>query len=217
MWTNENRLEEMYRCFCKHMQKGHFLQIDQWMVRIYDDVRYCVEETLVSAELTPAAYIFPCGSMTCGCCNKPYDMKGKEAMAFWDDDGEVMVCFDCRLLFNYSLLPMNVNAIDLDLEEFQRELSYMNMDIQDTRPALYQIRYERMCDVAEKLANTIGGVFLNNMKLADIRERFLAKRVIRRLQRAVERRRRNMLFRLLYNKAHMGLHGALCYAKSVVF
>jgi hypothetical protein len=210
-------MQEMFKCFEKHLEQGHYLQIDKWIVRIHDDIRYNVESTLVSAYLTPTAHLFPCGLMTCGCCEDEYEFYGKQNMAYWDDDEEVLVCKDCRLTYNHVLLPMNMFTDDLISEGFQREISYLNMEIDDTRVESYEKRYERMCNVAAQLADSLGGIFLNNMTIEDIRARFLAKRVIRRLREAVDRRRRNNLFRVLYHKANFGLHGALWHAKTVVF
>lgn len=80
-----------------------------------------------------------------------------------------------------------------------------------------QIRQEELMKTMEGMNENLSCeyIYLKNKKIEDIREEFLAKRVVRRWKKMVHTRVRERVVRVLYHCAGMDFNASIMLAKSV--
>ncbi len=207
------RLHEIGVMMVTHISKGYSLDVRSWLIELHDDYRYTVEGTLVSLATSVCARLFPCGKYTCGCCMQEQMMSRKD-VGYWDDDVTVIVCRECRNIGNKIMLPVVTSFYDVHPSMFMMMDKEM-VTVRDRRKSEEEQR-EKIHAMGYQFADTLGGTYLQNMCLKDVREYFLAKRVVNKWKRMREQRRRKYVAAILYEHAGVGKDAAWVHAHRVM-
>jgi hypothetical protein len=204
MFGHTEKVDELIRCLYGHVMKGYMVHIDSWLLEMFDDYQYKVEGVLVSVRPETSAHLFPRGMYQCGCCGGMTVLDRKN-ITYWDEDHGRMVCRECRIQEVKVMLPVVATFSNIAKEQYDN-IRRPCIEIQDKRRQ--EGHMERMDELGNRLADTLGGTYFQNRDGKGMREYFLAKRVIRRMRAWRERCRRRYIAKILYECGGIGKDAA---------
>lgn len=207
---SSSKIYEMLSAIETHMNNGHAIHIDKWSYMRTNVFGIKIEDTLVSVRYEDTLFVYPQGHFQCGCCksqNNVFEICGALRL---DNSIRALICQQCALhkltntihmqqhtVINY-IKPEFVKNNDILVHILKR---YPNIDFIDARLMSFK-NMNGFQDLARNIAFAHDLTYLGGMHLKDVRNMFLAKRVLRRWKILVQKRREFALFNVLYHHLH---------------
>lgn len=165
-----------------------------------------MEATLVSPAYIEIMLMSPVGTFQCECCHtQNVDFAEEEGVVHVHND-KCLICKDCYSKRaadqeQASTVKKIYMKFDENLDIFLNSVhNFQLIEIVDTRYENFNEHMETYRDIAQKVAVVHNMTYLDGKSITDVRSELLAKRVVRKLKKMVNIRRKLMLFRVLYSE-----------------
>lgn len=195
------RLAKITHGVMMHAFKRLFMDVSHWKVITRPAIYGKVDGVLVTVHEKKYQDIYLCGRFECGCCRKMQKMSEEEIPKFHMYES-VVLCTTCAATAPEEMMyDMHVQVDEVIIHSMYRiEVVEDNIELPDVNV------------MGQLIAENNNFVFINNKNTSDLRCDFLAKRVLRRLRDRVNKRRKKMMFQILYENG-IGLDASIELAK----
>lgn len=201
---------EMFQAMIDHLNRGHRCHITHWHGIHREQFGVLFEGTLVSPRVEDVLCIYACGTFQCACC-KQFTAMGTTQMPAFNANIGGMMCRECVVPGTSGITYLQIRmATSLELPPSPYHIYTDERPKTDIEKIGRWAHYEAVCRGA---AHVHDMVYLNGKTIAHVRAELLAKRVICKWRKFVQRQNAAKMFQVLYNCCNIGLDASIMLAK----
>lgn len=215
---NEWRLAElMDRAMTHHYRHGHTMRLDGWDCTKRSRYEVHLDASLIYIDKVTIIDFHPRGCFDCHRCHKATQMSSAE-YAYFDYNQEAMICTKCNDKVKHTMVPAYPRMVarvfgDVELDSYEHvrmidhAANYRRAAIQRT------ITLKRAARIVEQ---NPGFIFIDGKSAQEIRQDFLARRVLRKMREHVARQLREKVAYVIAKMTNINAETARGIAASSV-